>query len=643
MSDFNTFLDQLDNSGERKNTYQNRINTLRLSGQDTSRIEKGVSDVQAVLNSGTRRFVIYGEPQSGKTEFMIALTCHLVDSGFRTIFIVMNDNTELEEQNYDRFRGADELDPTPIRDYQVSNFSDIDLKRDAVRIIFCRKNSKNLQKLIPLCRHMSKRFVIDDEADYATPNTKINQSEITAINKYLGELGHLHGGGEGYYAGVTATPGRLDLNNTFANESEKWVFLQSYPSYKGRQFFFPQSASEVSKSKYQLVRLPDHSDDPKFLREAVFRFLVRTAILNLSHPERRLAYSMLVHTAGKVRDHEEDEKAISNIFTILSNKDDTRRSKYWERIYEVAKELVEKHASKFNSEAVFKFVYEHIGQKEILTINSENDTHNMSKAGSPKALFTFAVGGNIVSRGVTFERLLTFYFSRSVKGRYQQNTYIQRARMFGNRPYTEFFELCVPEQLFEDWAQLFQDHELSLRLAMAGSYAHFESGRNQVADASAIDRSNVEVSKREHTVGDIFDASPELVQALTSCPRGTALSLFRDLKERGLLPKGAIKSEFLNYVEDTSEGEESFVLLVLRHERSSLTGKIQDINRYSDGDGTSLLRARGGIIHAILNKNPDYDSHRHFFLPIMNTETGKMRFLYKSNLGHKIYRNLVRS
>ena len=100
VSDFNALLQELDGAGDKKNTYKARIHALQTSGQDTSRIEKGILDVKAVLNSGTRRFVIYGEPQSGKTEFMIALTCHLVDSGFRTIFVVMNDNTELEEQNY---------------------------------------------------------------------------------------------------------------------------------------------------------------------------------------------------------------------------------------------------------------------------------------------------------------------------------------------------------------------------------------------------------------------------------------------------------------------------------------------------------------------------------------------------------------
>ena len=45
---------------------------------------------------------------------MIALVCKLLDMGKQTIFVVMNDNTELESQNFDRFHRAQELDPTPV-------------------------------------------------------------------------------------------------------------------------------------------------------------------------------------------------------------------------------------------------------------------------------------------------------------------------------------------------------------------------------------------------------------------------------------------------------------------------------------------------------------------------------------------------
>ena len=89
---------------------------------------------------------------------------------------------------------------------------------------------------------------------------------------------------------------RLDLNNTFLNESRNWVFLESHDNYKGRQFFFPVTNTERQTSDYQLVRLPDDTDDPKLLRHAVFRFLLRVAILNAPKDSELTAYSMLIHS-----------------------------------------------------------------------------------------------------------------------------------------------------------------------------------------------------------------------------------------------------------------------------------------------------------------------------------------------------------
>ena len=39
---------------------------------------------------------------------------------------------------------------------------------------------------------MENRVIIDDEADYASPNARINKKEVTAINKFLGQLGHIY-------------------------------------------------------------------------------------------------------------------------------------------------------------------------------------------------------------------------------------------------------------------------------------------------------------------------------------------------------------------------------------------------------------------------------------------------------------------
>ena len=171
--------------------YDGRILALRNQGVTVDHIEAGVGDTVRVLENGGKSFVIYGEPQAGKTETMIALTCKLLDMGYRTIFIVMNDNTELETQNFDRFHAAVELKPTPLRDWEVIDLDLKQIKQDRPRIIFCRKNSKNLEKLIDACRFMTKRVLIDDEADYASPNSKINKSEVTEINKKIGQLSQI--------------------------------------------------------------------------------------------------------------------------------------------------------------------------------------------------------------------------------------------------------------------------------------------------------------------------------------------------------------------------------------------------------------------------------------------------------------------
>lgn len=320
MSSFDEIMGLLD-AVDAAPCYEPRIERLKSWGRETKLIEDGIADVLRVLEAGTRSFVVYGEPQSGKTEFMIALACKLIDEGYKTIFIIMNDNTELEQQNFDRFRDAQELNPSPMRDFQVARLPKGELREKHPRIIFCRKNARNLEKLIEHCRFLDKRVVIDDEADFATPNTKINKNEVTKINECVGKLGHLSPDQTGVYIGVTATPGRLDLNNTFFNQADKWVFLRSHAAYKGRSFFFPETSAEASTSDFRLVLLPEEKDDPKLLRSAVFRFMLRVAALN-RHPNGELtAYSMLIHTKGITHDHEVDEEELQKIIGILKKKD----------------------------------------------------------------------------------------------------------------------------------------------------------------------------------------------------------------------------------------------------------------------------------------------------------------------------------
>ena len=76
--------------------YKRQIKRVLNLGLEIDCIEKAVeSAVDNLLHNRTRSFVIYGEPQSGKTEMMIALTARLLDEGNRIIVVLLNDSLVL--------------------------------------------------------------------------------------------------------------------------------------------------------------------------------------------------------------------------------------------------------------------------------------------------------------------------------------------------------------------------------------------------------------------------------------------------------------------------------------------------------------------------------------------------------------------
>lgn len=213
--------------------YERRLYSLQQKGFDTTSIEKAIQKTISSFNyDDNSSFVIFGEPQCGKTEMMIALNAKLLDIGCEVIINLLTDSVDLLEQNLSRFRNAG-LSPSP------KQFSE--LPSDAKKIegkqwvIFSKKNAHDLEKLKESLRFVQKLVIVDDEADYASPNAKINSGEITRINHLI----HTMLSGRGKYIGVTATPARLDLNNTFSNNTELWVDFEPHKAYVGQDFFFP--------------------------------------------------------------------------------------------------------------------------------------------------------------------------------------------------------------------------------------------------------------------------------------------------------------------------------------------------------------------------------------------------------------------
>ena len=115
------------------------MNYLEGQGYDVSIHNDAILDVSEKLGAGAQSLVLYGEPQAGKTEAMIALVCRLLDEGHKTIFIIMNDNTELEVQNFDRFKEAAQLNPSPMTAEQFADLPAMTKKQTHQELYFAEK------------------------------------------------------------------------------------------------------------------------------------------------------------------------------------------------------------------------------------------------------------------------------------------------------------------------------------------------------------------------------------------------------------------------------------------------------------------------------------------------------------------------
>lgn len=591
-----------------KSEYDNQMLRLRRLGLYTKSIEATVAEAEVSILGGAKSFAIHGEPQCGKTEMMVCLVGKLLDLGRTTIVVLVNDSVDLLNQNLDRFQSSN-LSPTPMG-MSEAIISAIDVSK-ATSIVFCKKNSKDLQKLIVRLSGVKNIVILDDEADYATPNSKINRTEITKINELVSKLRNIpeKRDGIGIWIGVTATPARLDLNNTLENERSKWVHFAPHPEYCGHETFFPPS--DVSSIDWSLIELPDNYDSPKYLRRALVRFVSNVAHLNTTTRKTDpMNCAMIVHTSGKKLDHEEDRKIVDKFFIEIS---DPAHPNFDARYQEIEDYVRDRYGDEC-VEDVLQYVAHHSSSKIVRVINSDADktTESVKTLTNPVVPFTVAIGGNIISRGVTFNNLLTMFFTRTAKIM-QQDTYIQRARMFGNRKkYLDHFELHIQRSLYIDWHQSFTYHRLAIASIDSGQPIWLEGAGVRAVAPTSIDKKNVYVDKGEISFG-IFDFDPAIESATKDSHGG--LAEFEKLIK--LLPADYLSDHIRQFVETQTAINPD---LVAWH----FSGQIE---KYKDADYEEIRRDRGFFGKGDLEEKKFPEAVHHF--KIYYNKDGKARLFYK--------------
>jgi hypothetical protein len=599
----NIDIDKFKKKAALDNRYAKQLTRLKSQRIQIDCIETAVKRAIANLaKTRTASVVIYGEPQSGKTEMMICLTAKLLDRSHRLIVHLMNDSVDLLTQNLKRFK-ASGLAPGAKNSSEVIN-SAVDTSAQEI-VVFCKKNANDLEKLIRKLKNEKNIVIIDDEADYATPNSKINQKKKTRINELVGKLI----GPSGYYVGVTATPARLNLNQTFGNESEKWVEFPAHKKYTGQDVFFPLN----KKVPYRLIRLRN-AGGAADAENALLRFLVTSAFLNTSVNQTEKNYTFLVHTSGRPKIHEADRRTVEKAAAALSNSASAQFDQLIRRVYLLAQQLY----PAADPDVITEYVVANSSRTSLVVLNSKRDRKAAGdNPTEPTSPFTVIIGGNIISRGVTFPNLLAMFFTRNVAHKIQQDTYIQRARMFGARgEYLEHFELTIPGQLYDDWHRCFVFHKLALATVKSdiGSPVWLGDRRISIAAKASINKATVVFNKGEMSF-QRFNYSPKLDDIVL----GDQLSVKTLEKLRKKVGPDALPQFLIDFIETLLELNPKSLVV---HPSTSIAGQ-----KSADVDQEAISRQRGfmGKSQLEVKKFPNAIHH----VKIFYNRKGKAKVFYK--------------
>jgi hypothetical protein len=336
---------------------------------------------------------------------------------------------------------------------------------------------------------------------------------------------------------------------------------------------------------------------------------------------------MLVHTSGKREDHTDDYKEIARIFNILKTDVPEKTEQLYKSIYEKAEFKYQGFGK-----AITEFIYQNKNRTSIIIINSDNDKKlvDPKTATNPATLFTIAIGGNIVSRGVTFDNLISMFFTRDVKHKLQQDTYIQRARMFGSRGnYLQFFELHIPKQLYLDWHKCFVFHRLSLESIKSGNGAPvwLENKRVTSVAKSSIDKANVHMTSGEMSFG-IFNYGNSIEEVFSN--GSTKVERLRNLAS--VIGSDCCPEFLIKFIDGMSPfGDASIEIL-----------RTTNIADYKDADIDAIQRQNGGAIRGYTQAEKIKRPNTVHFLKIFHNGQGKARLFYNYRENVKFIQNLKR-
>lgn len=466
-----------------------------------------------------RRGLLLGEVQSGKTATYIGILNKAIDYGYRLIIVIGGHTNDLRRQTqvrmdsdligYDTSRIGENIATTALDPIGVAEFDrsiranvlttvDGDFSKGKSRaglnwiqdtlptVLVIKKNATVIQNVTNYIRQQTNGgrlemplVLIDDEADWGTPNTG-SDTDPTRVNAAVRRL--LDTSRRSSYLGITATPfANIFIDHAAENESlgqdlfpADYIRVMSSPSnYRGIGRYFSGDHPAIKTGVDDCIDLlpikhkKDHplDDLPRSLEDALMAFYLGTALRLLRAQGKVEPASMLVNVS-RFNDVQAKAHDLLELFSMSLNGLVTAElargaqepaSAFGRRlrgVWEV--EFGEGKADEQWADVV-PWLSVVAASLRIELVNSKTASDRMKRRKtltreqrrSEDERPTIYVGGDVLARGLTLDGLQVSYFVREPR---TMDTLMQMGRWFGYRPgYDDLVRIWMPESTQADF------------------------------------------------------------------------------------------------------------------------------------------------------------------------------------------------
>ena len=463
----------------------------------------------------SRRGMVMGHVQSGKTTNYTALLCKAADAGYRIIILLAGLTNSLRAQTQQRldetFIGRQSVFRPDVTDegFSILNYAtkrripffgttrDRDFNRAIAQnygvtlastkeptIFITKKHKGTLENLRDWIRDQNQGervpeplLLIDDEADNASINTSKDPARSTAINTVIREILQLFD--RSSYVGYTATP----FANIFIDPDSAHEMLgdELFPrnfikaldpptNYVGAHRLFDEEGDLRGK----MIRVIDDFAEsvplvqpaarkhefpvggiPPSLKNAIRVFLLTVAIRRLMGDGKKHCSMMInVSRFNDVQANVEGEvyEYLRMIKDAVAVNARSRGTPTDPSIVELRANFQREFAdSKFGVDEVMSSLHQAISPVRVVTVNRHGGKLDYEQ-NRRNGLHVIAIGGLALSRGLTLEGLTVSYIIRNASA---SDTLMQMARWFGYRGgYEDICRLYMPEASRDHYDQI---------------------------------------------------------------------------------------------------------------------------------------------------------------------------------------------